>query len=412
MVESQKNLISTEDMTVNRRSGLFALAGLLGGLVGIAESGAKKKKKKKKKPTGADLGEPCITVADCARSSWQCAPYANSRFGNDEETTYCLLNDGDACVDDSDCAYGSCEGTCPSASTVCTSGCAYQSLGTAMAGTYAGGAVCLVEGVYEESVVIDKSLTITLCHDDDEVTIKGSSNHPFDVVLMDSNDVVIFRGSTSGSLTLEGAGTPTQGGVINFNGGSSPAEGTLRLERVTLINGNASAGGAIWASTARSLTLVDTEISNCAATSEGGGIFNAGVMSMEGASHIHGCRAPKGGGIASSTGGYVSISGTSLIGGTTAEEMNEATLGGAGTGLGGGVYLNGSTLDMSDDARVQGNSAFTYGGGIYSTTPSFGSVALLGNATCNSGKVENNALDPNEGVAGSDIYVEGGSVNC
>lgn len=296
-------------------------------------------------------------------------------------------------------------------STVCANGCKYTTLAAAIAGTRAGGTICLKNGEYTENLTITKRLTITPCGPSDVVVIQTSqelAGRTFTVQFGSDADSLTFRAKTLGNLTLKGAAGafPEAGGVIGFgvDTPSTPSKGNLVLENVVMQSGNAGKGGAIAANTSGEVRLTNTLIQQCSCIlNPGGAIAMAGgTLTVGGSSQIRDCIAPNGGGIGLSDGAQLILSGTAVVGGPAGVDANRAT-----SDFGGGVYAAaGTQVTMSGDATIQKNQGYTAGGGIYAEQDAL----LLGNANCASGKIFENVLG--YGSSGAQIYLANSANIC
>jgi hypothetical protein len=156
------------------------------------------------------------------------------------------------------------------------------------------------------------------------------------------------------NLTIKG------GSVSGTNGGGIYNAGTLTLDGDTIASNQATAnpgggnGGGIYNAAGATLTLVGSEVDEAnTASGYGGGIDNLGTFTSE-SSEIHGNSAKYGGGTANQLSGAI----TKLLQNTNVS-FNEAS-------YGGGIYNSNGTVSMTKSAQgsVQGNSAAS-GGGIY-----------------------------------------------
>lgn len=400
---------------ITRRTGLAALAAMFAGVAGFSGIDAKKKKKKKRPVV---LGGSCSQVADCVDAvHWQCAPYANSQFGSSATATYCLLHDGDSCDQHSACPYGLCQnGQCASASVVDPTNGPFLTLADAVAGTFAGGEICIVPGTYDAvSVTIDKTLTITTCADSGQVILTSPSNgRVFTLLLPNVGDVVTIRGLTDDSLALSGQPVADDdrldhGGLINLTQTNSGglAAGSLVLEKVTLFNGKSRiSGGGIHAHTSGSVTLTDVTVTVCISPRGGGIAMQTGALTLNGQTWIRRCQASdRGAGVLLVDGTTtLSMAGTARIGNRVAYGDGVACWRdngnwGTGSGVGGGVYAEpGTAVTMAEDAQIACNLAWD-GGGIFAGE----GASLSGNATCDSGKVLINR--DNDGISNIEGYV-------
>ncbi len=146
------------------------------------------------------------------------------------------------------------------------------------------------------------------------------------------------------NLIFDGKGT-SQIMQINSNA-------TVELTGITMENGNAIWGGAIYSNGGK-LTITDSTFSNNRASGSGGAIYsNGGTLSIE-ATTISGNTTNAYGGGIYSNGSTLSIEGTTISNNSAGND-------------GGGIYSNGGTLTI-DGGSISNNTAEDSGGGIYAT---------------------------------------------
>ena len=161
-----------------------------------------------------------------------------------------------------------------------------------------------------------------------------------------------FPNSLLGALTVSNS---VISGNYASNGGGLFNSGTLVVANSTFINNTASFGGGIYSYKYECISVMTMScnvFADNSATSEGGGLFNAGATSMRDVVFINNS-AIDGGGIWSTS---------ATVSDTSAAVSNSAFIGNTASGGGGGIDNDGG-LTTSDSVFV-GNSA-TYGGGIY-----------------------------------------------
>ncbi len=150
-----------------------------------------------------------------------------------------------------------------------------------------------------------------------------------------------------------------------------------------------------------------TMINNTNPDGNGGGIYNAGALTVQSTLIVANNIAKYGGGIFLDTGGSLTISGSSSITGNSA------------TANGGGIFLDtGGSLTMNGGS-ITGNSATANGGGIFldtggsltmsggsitanSATENGGGIFNVGSLTLNSGSILSNAAKNGGGIYNSD----------
>ncbi len=218
------------------------------------------------------------------------------------------------------------------------------------------------------------SLTITADFLDSPAVIDGGGiDRVFHVLFSATLNI-------SGVTIVDGNAAGSSGGAINVAGGS------LSLTRSTLSGNTAMDGGAIAISAATgfpfflpaaSAALAASTISGNTATDEGGGIFNAGALTLTDTS-VTNNTANAGGGIAS-TGGAASLTLTnSTVGFNTATPsdgggiwnvdgiatLTNSTVGNNNAGSDGGGVFNDDGIATLTNSTVSGNTAAVVGAGV------------------------------------------------
>ena len=133
-----------------------------------------------------------------------------------------------------------------------------------------------------ESVTIDRNLTISGVDTAGTSLVNGVSGTPAFTIL--AGTTVTFE-----DFQIAGgdANVDQGGGILN--------RGTLVLEGVEVVIGNATDGAGIY--NAGALTLSGSQVSNSNATGTGGGIYNAGTLTLVGSSVFDNTANVDGGGI-------------------------------------------------------------------------------------------------------------------
>jgi hypothetical protein len=235
-----------------------------------------------------------------------------------------------------------------------------------------GAVVNLSTGVYTETLVFDRNLTLSGQWWDKPVLSGGYAGTVLRVlpgVNVTLRGVAIRYGSTSGS----------GGGILN--------EGTLTLDHCLVADNSAGTGGGI--ANLNTLVLQQSVVSNNYATTSGGGLYttNSATTTVTNSTFI-GNFADAGGGIANlgtnniansliannlafgvtglggglrSTAGYVRLVNTTVSG-------NEAfsTSGLSSNGRGGGIQAGGGEMDLYF-STIAANTALVRGGGVAAT---------------------------------------------
>lgn len=239
------------------------------------------------------------------------------------------------------------------------------------------------------------------------LTIKSLSDEKATLDAGGKSRVINAKPASSGTLNLTLEKLVIKSGNAadtNNGGGSFVYGGTFTLEDCEITDNNAQKGGGLYVEQT-TLLMKDTTISGSTATDEGGGVYvNDGTLTINGGTFSKNT-AQQGGGVyvtdsnsiftmaggeisnnrAYSAGGgiYVKESKQATISGTTIS-VNTANVDGGGVFVsdgamltvngtitgniaqqGGGVYIRGGTLTMSDTATINGNKASGDGGGVY-----------------------------------------------
>ena len=275
--------------------------------------------------------------------------------------------------------------------TVCPEGCDFQLITHAVEVADVGDTVFVGEGLYEENVIIRRS--IRLRGIDREKTI------------IDGGGVTTLwiepgAGAVVSDLTIRGGGG-SGGGILNT--------GALTLRRVD-VTGNTdstadSLGGGIY-NAGGSLTLSKSSVSNNTAA-WGGGIFNVGNTIIDG-SWLEGNATGRGGGAVHNHDGVVLIN-NSIV--------SDNSVSGVGSG---GAVWNSDTLAVSNSAIFNnrasefGGAIFQIGGGSYVTNSTFsankseygggGVYALIGETI-----ITSSTFIANTGLTGAALSNNGGT---
>ena len=150
--------------------------------------------------------------------------------------------------------------------------------------------LCLGLGVKVRSAYASTSITVNTCdelHLDAAIAQANSDNAGDTVTFSCSGDILLTSTLTiSGSMTLDGSGqSVTLDGGHSVQGLQVRSLGRLTLKALTVANGQASTasnttGGGI--SNAGTVSLSNSTLSGNAAHDFGGGIYNAGTLSSSG----------------------------------------------------------------------------------------------------------------------------------
>jgi uncharacterized repeat protein (TIGR01451 family) len=250
------------------------------------------------------------------------------------------------------------------------------------------GAACDI-GAYEASELYNcYTFNVTSAADSGDGTLRQALAAACEnATISFASDMTITLASTlpvTRTVTVDGSGH-----AVSLSGGGSVrpltigATGHVTLTSLSLINGLASQGGAIYNQGA--LTLVQSTLSGNQATTDGGALYNLGALALV-QSTLSGNQATADGGAIANQGtltlNTLTVSGNSAArGGAIANSgsltlTNSSLLSNTATSGGGGLYQTAGSLNVGN-STLSGNSATTGGGGIEAAG---GSVTLT-NAT-------------------------------
>ena len=236
---------------------------------------------------------------------------------------------------------------------------------------------------YADPDSVGTTVTFDPALDDSTITLQGTS------LRIDKS--MVIDASALSSLTLDAA---RHSRVLSI---AAAADEEVELAGLTITGGSAAYGGGIY--NAGTLTVTGCTISgNSAETYDGGGISNAGTLTVTGSTLSDNWAKWDGGGIFNT--GALTVTGSAFSGNTAMYNgggiygyygtltVTGSTLFGNSAGNDGGGVDNSrySTLTMTDCALV-GNSAGNNGGGIYNYdgTLTVTCSTLSGNAAMHSG---------------------------
>jgi predicted outer membrane repeat protein len=226
-------------------------------------------------------------------------------------------------------------------------------------------------------------------------------------LIIDKN--LIIDGPGAANLTIRPAVGPFR--VFRID------SGTVTISGLTISHGSTSDGGGIY--NHGTLTVSNCILSNNSATDEGGGIYNDGTLTVTN-STFTGNTAGDGGGINNS--GILTVSGSTFTGNSAAGGGgidNNGTLtvssstfsGNSATTNGGGIRNNGAS-SMLRNSTFSGNMATNNGGGIYNVkTITVANSTLSGNTATNQGGgiYNNNASSTSATVTAINSTLSGNS---
>jgi hypothetical protein len=256
---------------------------------------------------------------------------------------------------------------------VCSSGCQYMTISGALAAATSGDRIAIGPGSYEGGFTIERDISL-LGAGSGETTIAGGGP----VVTVNAGVSATIR-----DVTITGGDA---GGILNV--------GTLTL-RDSIVSGNTAStqGGGI-SNAGGTLTLRDSMVSGNTTQDDGGGIFNdAGTLTLKGSTVTGNTAHGDGGGIVS----LGSVAVLSLMDSTVSGNTAQTSDGGGITNLGASAVLKNST--------VSGNTAGGNGGGI--ANRGTGSVlALIGSTVTG-----NTAGGVGGGISGGTVTLKNSTVS-
>ncbi|MEE8391131.1 MAG: S8 family serine peptidase [Anaerolineae bacterium] len=281
----------------------------------------------------------------------------------------------------------------PTADLTVGSGCTYATIAAAISAANPGDRLLLEGGVtFVENVIVNKNLTLQGGYDGcasgstARTTIDGNaSGRVFEVY----NGLNV----TLQNLNITNGNTGNDGGGIRFAAGVG--SGTLNLTNVDVYANTATWGGGLWVGKDAEVVGTDVEIYNNTATTYGGGVrLYGGRATFSDYSNIRDNSAPLGGGV------YGTLQDTyapSLDLPSSADVYDNQAL--AGSGLGGGVYMQEGSLSLTDCSDLYSNDAI-HGGGAYLIT-----TTLTIDGSCS--EILYNTATGN----GGGVYAQGSTVN-
>ncbi|MEJ1931239.1 Calx-beta domain-containing protein [Nostoc sp. NIES-2111] len=229
-----------------------------------------------------------------------------------------------------------------------------------------------------------------------------------------SRSNVLYIVSVGGKATIDASGLLNSDRVFQVLDG-----GQLSLRNVVVTGGNTSSnGGGIRVDSNAALDLYNSTVTGnkvSGSYSDGGGIYNDGVVSLRNGSTVsNNIASYEGGGIYNSggtliaTNSTISNNQTVLYGGGISTVSGSVTLinttvSGNSAGNGGGIRSNGTSVALLN-TTVSGNSANSKGGGIYASTD--GVFNLLNSTVTN-----NTAISTASGNGGGGIYSLSATIN-
>ncbi len=232
---------------------------------------------------------------------------------------------------------------CLSAGTACAT------IDAAIGKAIANDSIQIAAGTYNENdIVLDKELTLIGAGAGSTIVDGGDNGRIFDINLS----------STISNLTIQNGQTPSDANVF------------------------ISGGGAVLVGTNTTTLLQNVVISNSVAAGSGGAIMNLGNLTIDNSAIISNTANGVGGGIYNYSFGSITMT-NSLVNDNTAVGIQ-----------GGGIHTR-RPLNLTD-VTVSGNSAPSFGGGIYFIEE----TAVFNNVT----------ISNNESAAGSGLFAQSGTI--
>jgi hypothetical protein len=213
--------------------------------------------------------------------------------------------------------------------------------------------------------------------------------------------VLDLSGAGSGIIAIEGYGQITvsgggASGVFEVDSGVSAL-----LDGLTIQDGVSTDGGGI--NNAGSLTLIESTITGDTASGNGGGVYNDGSLTVNGSTISGNSAYGSGGGIYGS--GTMNLSDC-----TISDNTAGAIVGGVGSSDGGGVCSDG-TLVVSDSS-VSANNAWSGGGIFGSGVLSVNDSTISANLGCFGGGVSGGGYGGSATAILNDCTITGNTADC
>jgi len=254
-------------------------------------------------------------------------------------------------------------------SDVCTSGCNYKSIQSAIDAASPNNTIKVSTGTYVENLYINKSIIIKGAGLGKTIIDRPRENNLYGSTVTTGPNI----GVTLSGLNIQG-GTGTildakyGGGILNdgilalrdcsisnntadYGGGIYNRNGAiLSLHNCFIHNNIALDGGGIYNSEGGTIDIDGGMITNNSA--DGGGIFNLGTLNLN-SGYIINNRGQDGGGIYNFVSGILNLNG-GYVSNNSVNQRN---------GNGGGIFNNDGIINMNN-GNVTGNTAI-WGGGVF-----------------------------------------------
>ncbi|MDF3040271.1 MAG: putative outer membrane protein pmp20 precursor [Thermomicrobiales bacterium] len=254
---------------------------------------------------------------------------------------------------------------------VCRRGCDFRGVQAAIDAAKPGATIRLCPETYRGRINIAKNLTLIGAERTRSILDGGGALSPTAVLTVASGATVTVR-----ALTVKGGNGGDGGGIDNA--------GTLTLDGVSVTANSANQGGGIVNRAGGTLTLTESRVSGNKAGSQGGGLFVFGGDVTLTRTDVAANEA--GPGQSGQGGGIFTLGG--------AVRLNESRVTGNETGLnGGGLLVNGGAVTLNQ-SQVTGNKATgtgSEGGGlkIISGAVTLNDTAVRGNSAAAGGGIYN-----------------------
>jgi hypothetical protein len=243
----------------------------------------------------------------------------------------------------------------------------------------------------------------------------GTDTISFDTAIVTVQLAAVLPSITTTIIINGGSGVTVSGDATNFTFRAFTVTntGSLSLDNLTVTNAKDTLGGGLLNQTGGTVSLTNCNFSgNSTTLTGGGGIFNAGMMTMSNTVVIVNSAANQGGGIFNSGTGVLTLTDCTVsfnddsgiggggIGNAGLLTINRSTIRGNLTnGNGGGIFTLAGTVNLTN-STVSFNSAFANnGGGIFNGN---GGTVTITNGTI---------TDVNQAVVGGGIYNDFGAGN-
>lgn len=241
--------------------------------------------------------------------------------------------------------------------TVCASGCDYTTIPDAINAAASGDVIVIGPGTYtQKNIGFTKSLTL-------QGAGAGST------ILNGTDNANVIGIINSAVVTI--TGVTIQNGREASGGGIWMGSGTLTLNDCIIQDNDATTnflgGGGIYISSTAQVTINNCIIRNNTANDLGGGITNAGVLTINNSTFTNNRSINFAGGAINQ------VSATPLV-------INNSTISGNTGKSGGGFRADAGRMVLLNNSTVAGNTASSEGGGFWGGTFSITNTIVAGNS--------------------------------